>query len=160
MQGLYLLHSEHLAASRDLLAVWNAQTPIPGEVIDSHEAVLAFMPAFPGYPAVGYEDAAGNRHLLFNPADLAAVTAWRDAIDNPVKSTVLSRYQFSQRMTPAERIAIREAGKTDAQVDDFLDLLSLAEQIDLADANVIGGLSLLVSKDLLTEARKTEILVP
>ena len=169
--NITLLHNPMSFASRDFLASLGIPIPEADDVtvaigldtvriVSDHAAAVELCPAFPGYP-VALVEADGVQYQLAFPADWADVTSWAS---NPApavsKPTVLSKYDFSQRMQPAERIAIREAGKTDAQVDDFLDLLSLAEQIDLADVNVIGGLALLVSKGLLTEARKTEILVP
>lgn len=157
-QGLFLLHSEHVTASRDLLALWDAQTPSPGEVVTSHEAAVALMPAFQGYPAVVYEDATGARSTLFNPPDLAAVTAWRNSIDNPSPVTILTHLAFRKRFTFTERTAIEAAAVADPEVRTVQKDFEAAQEIDLTYPDLIAGLTLLMAKGLLTQTRVNEIL--
>ncbi len=159
-QGLFLLHSELVAASRDLLALWQAADPIPGEVVIDHAAAVALMPAFQGYPAVVYEDASGARHCLFNPADLAAVTSWRAGIDNPPPATVMSKYIFSRRFMADEMMAILAIRSTDPAVGLFLQLLDYAQEVDLSDTNIKSGIEYLVSIGKLAQDRATAILTP
>ena len=154
------MHSEYVAASRNFLALWSAASPVPGEVLLDHAACVAMMPNMQGYPTVVYEDAAGQRHVLFNPQNLAAVTAWRDGIDNPPKSTVMSRYVFSQRFHSDEMLAILAAQSTDTAVALFLKLLDYAEQVDLTDTNLTSAFAHMVSAGLLTQDRATAILTP
>lgn len=157
-QGLFLLHSELVAASRDLLALWQAADPIPGEVVTDHAMAVALMPAFQGYPAVVYEDASGERHTLFNPLTMEAITVWREEIDNPPVVTTMSRYAFSQRFHSDEMLAILAAQSTDAAVALFLKLLDYAEQVDLTDTNMQSAIAHMVEAGILTKDRATVIL--
>jgi len=159
-QGLFLLHSDLVQASRDLLTIWQAANPVPGDVVTDHAAAVALMPQFTGYPAVVYEDATGTRHCLFNPLTLETVTAWREGIDNPPKPTVMSQIAFSKRFTPPERIAIRQAAATDPEVFDAMDMLDRTPNPDLVDPLLLECMHLLLSKGLLTQDRATAILTP
>lgn len=159
-KGLFLLHSDYVPASRDLLALWQAETPPPGEVVTDHVAAVALVPAFQGYPSVVYEDAAGARHVLFNPSDMTAVTAWREDIDNPPKPTTLSKYAFSQRFHSDEMIGVLALRLTDPVVGLFLQLMDYAQEIDLTDVNIKSGVEYLVSIGKLTQDRAAAILAP
>lgn len=159
-QGLSLLHSDHVAASRDLLALWTAETPLPGEVVTDHVAAVALVPAFRGYPSVVYEDATGARHVLFNPLTLEAVATWREGIDNPPKAATLSKYAFSQRFHSDEMIGVLALRLTDPVVGLFLQLMDYAQEIDLTDVNIKSGVEYLVSIGKLTQDRAAAILTP
>lgn len=74
------------------------------------------------------------------------------------KHSVVSKLDFLGRFTVTERIGIRNTAKTDAVVEDFMDLLNKAEHVDLASANTIAGLGYLVSIGLITAARRDAIL--
>lgn len=145
-QGLFLLHSELVAASRDFLALWQTATPVPGDVVTEHAAAVALMPNFCGYPAVVYEDAQGQRHCLFNPANLEAVTAWRAIIDTPTTSSEMSRTAFLARFSAAELVEARSLAKEDPVVDLFWMQLVAADVVDLAYQPVIDGVHYLVGK--------------
>lgn len=72
----------------------------------------------------------------------------------------VSSVEFKMLFTSAERVAIREARKTDAVVDDFFDLVEdpRLTYVDLALPSVQGALQYLVAVELLTEERVPEIL--
>jgi len=70
----------------------------------------------------------------------------------------LTRIKFKQRMTQAERIAIRNAAKTDDIIFDFMDLVSEATYIDLSLPETIGGVQYLESQGHLAAGRADEIL--
>lgn len=144
--NLYLLHSELVEASRELLTLWDTANPIPGEVVTDHAAAVALMPQFAGYPAVVYEDASGKRHCLFNPVDIAAVTTWRDGIDSPSPVTTMSRTAFLSRFTSTELVEARALAKTDPVVDLFWMQLLAADVVDLTYQPVIDGVRYLVGK--------------
>lgn len=58
----------------------------------------------------------------------------------PSSVRMVAVYNFKARLTAAERIAIRNAAKTDADVADFLDLLeSIRVGVDLDDPMLTGG---------------------
>jgi hypothetical protein len=64
---------------------------------------------------------------------------------------------FKQRLTAAERIAIRAAATSDPVIADFLDLLSSASTVDLDHADTVSGVDYLVSTELLTAERAAEL---
>jgi len=78
----------------------------------------------------------------------------------PVKTW--SELEIKRKFTAAERIGIRAAAKTDAAVEDFMDMLQAATRAGgriRADApDFVSGLDYLVSTDLLAQARRDEIL--
>lgn len=86
---------------------------------------------------------------------------WSDGTFSPYKEpywkTVMSRYEFLTLFTLEERTAIREAAKTDPVIEDMLQLLGIAEEIDIADPNTSGGLDYIAGKGLITPERCTEI---
>jgi len=144
-----------------LLTIWQAADPIPGDVVTDHAAAVALMPAFRGYPAVVYEDATGERHCLFNPLTLEAVTAWRGGIDNPPVVTTMSVTAFYARFTETELKAARELAKTDSDVDLFWVRVQGAAStgIDLTYPPVVKGVNYLVGKiDGFDQARADAIL--
>jgi hypothetical protein len=60
-------------------------------------------------------------------------------VDPPVKTTtVIGPIQFMLRFSPGERVAIRNAAKTDPLIEDFLTILNDVRtlQVDLADPSV------------------------
>lgn len=72
--------------------------------------------------------------------------------------TIFSVREFRNRFTLEEQIAIRQASMTDMQVGLVYDEFQSAQYIDLNDPAVEQGLSLYVDKNLITEARKIELL--
>lgn len=84
----------------------------------------------------------------------------REAVDlaSAAYEIPMTEIEFLRRFTVQERIAIRNAAKTDDVIVDFLDLLSKANGIYRSSQSTIAGLDYLVSKSLITSARKAEIL--
>lgn len=72
----------------------------------------------------------------------------------------VSPVQFKMLFTSMERVAIREARKTDPTVDDFFDLMEdpRLTYVDLALPSVQGALHYLATTSLITDARIPEIL--
>lgn len=65
---------------------------------------------------------------------------------------------FLQRLTEAERIAIRAAARTDPKVEDLLDLIHHAGgEIDLDAGFIAQGFAYLVSQGLISPARLAQI---
>lgn len=85
-----------------------------------------------------------------------------EVVVNPVvevvkpEVTVISKLEFTRRMTQTERIAIRNS--TDDIVIDFKELLDMSPNIDVTDVDVVAGINYLVSINLLTSERSTAIL--
>ena len=62
------------------------------------------------------------------------------------------------RFTDAEFTGVLAASKTDVEVEGWYARFSAATVINLEDQRTIDGINLLVSKNLLTPARATQIL--
>ena len=95
--------------------------------------------------------AARPTTMLWNESTLAF------DIPAPVPPTEWTRTEFMRRFTAPERIACRNAEKTDPIVEDFFDLLRNATVLVSNDPDVTAGLAYLVSVGLLTQARADEI---
>jgi hypothetical protein len=74
-------------------------------------------------------------------------------LDDPV---TVSSYEFLNRFTQAERIAIRAS--TDVYVQDFITLVQAAQVVNTSNETMIAGMAYLVTLGLLTSERKDEIL--
>lgn len=86
-----------------------------------------------------------------------AILAQREAARLAVVGTTvpLTRYEFLGRFTAGERVAIRELARTDAIVEDFMEMMKLSGNVSLVLAR--PGLNYLVIKGALTQARADEI---
>ena len=73
-------------------------------------------------------------------------------------SPAISKLDFLKRLTFAERVAIETASESDAKIRVVKESLRLSEEIRLDDPEMVAGLELYVSKGLITEERKNEIL--
>lgn len=156
---LTLLHDPNNAASTAFLALYGTS----GAVITGHDACVAAFPNIQGFPTVVYQDAAGNNHALYNPGTMEAVTAWQAGIDNPPAPptpTVISKYAFASRFTPAERQSVLAATASDVILQDARSMLDMAQDVDLTDPNTANYVNYLASKSLLTASRATAILTP
>jgi hypothetical protein len=71
---------------------------------------------------------------------------------------VITRLAFMNRFTMQELAAIYTAAKTEVMVEVFLEKLKLAEEVNLTDAQTIGGVQALAASGLLSEARVQEVL--
>lgn len=71
---------------------------------------------------------------------------------------VWTSYEFLRRFTWQERSAIRIAGFDDDAVADFLTLCTAAQEVVSDDPVTQAGMDYLVSLNLLTPARRAEIL--
>lgn len=72
------------------------------------------------------------------------------------KTELLTQLAFLRRFTAPERIAIRAS--TDPIIVDFLHLLTLAQDIELADPDTVAGVNYLEQQGLLSAGRAAEIL--
>ena len=71
---------------------------------------------------------------------------------------ILSKLEFLELFTSAERISIRTARGQGASLDDYLYLLELAEEVNLDSANTQGGVMMLEQAGILAAGRAAEIL--
>jgi hypothetical protein len=76
----------------------------------------------------------------------------------PDYGTKISRLALKLRMTADERKNIRAAAESNADVFDFMDLLSDSTYIDLTRAETVGGVNSLETAGLLGPGRADEIL--
>lgn len=73
-------------------------------------------------------------------------------------SRTLTRLGYLQRFSAQERIAIKTAAATDPVVADLLELLSATQEVRLDSAATRQGLGYLVQQEIITDARRQEIL--
>lgn len=82
----------------------------------------------------------------------------RDFVARPaLRLRTMTPHAFLELFTPQERIGIRTAAKTDVVIEDYLDLLSKANEVNLDSTNTVNGVGYLVMQGLLTAARGAEI---
>ena len=125
-----------------------------------HNAIVAVCPI----NGISIGNASDKTTWTFKALETATteqITAAQSVIDNADLSILddpatCSAYEFLQRFTQAERIAIEASD--DVYVRDFSSLLKAAQEIDFDDSNTLAGMAYLVTLGLLTEERKNEIL--
>jgi hypothetical protein len=118
-----------------------------GTLTADQEAVLPLIPA-PKTPSRMWADAP------------AAVAVAAPAPASVTGSALLpiTRLAFLNRFTTAERIAVRDAAKTNPVVEDFMDMISLAGFIDLGRTDTQLGVGYLAQQGYLTAERAQAIL--
>lgn len=72
--------------------------------------------------------------------------------------TVFTSLEFRDLFTINEQLAIRESQLTDMEVGLVYDMMLSAQSIDISDPRTVQGMDLLVSKGLITNERRDEIL--
>jgi len=89
-----------------------------------------------------------------------AVEVWNPAVLNfyTKPDATISKLEYLRRFTQDERIAIRGAAAQSPQLADYLELLTLAEEIRLTDPDISIALSMLEQVGLLAPGRSAEIL--
>ena len=76
----------------------------------------------------------------------------------PPPPPIITKLAFRYRLTDAEYVGILTAAKADVEVAAWVETFNMVSQVNLDDPRTASGLDMMVSKDLLTEERKTEIL--
>ena len=73
---------------------------------------------------------------------------------------IISPVQFKLLFTSEERVAIKSARTTDPVIDDFFDIIDdpRLSEVNLNLTSTIDALKYLVTKNLITEVRKNQIL--
>lgn len=71
---------------------------------------------------------------------------------------IITKIAMLTRLTDAEYVGILAAAKTDVEVEGWLGRFNAANTINLEDSRTVAGINLLVTKNLLTQARATAIL--
>lgn len=72
--------------------------------------------------------------------------------------TVFTSLEFRDLFTINEQLAIRESQLVDMEVGLVYDMMLSAQNIDISDPRTIQGMDLLVTKGLITNERRNEIL--
>ena len=76
----------------------------------------------------------------------------------PAAARILTKVAYLKRFTQAERMAIRGAAKESPQVEDYVELLNLSEEVDLDDPETVLGVNTLEAAGLIGAGRAAEIL--
>jgi hypothetical protein len=71
---------------------------------------------------------------------------------------VLTKYQFLDRFTQEERVAIRAAALTDGVLQDFMEMLEVSGEVILANPKTAAGANYIESIGLVAAGRAAEIL--
>lgn len=71
---------------------------------------------------------------------------------------VWTAYEFLQRLTSQERRLVWNRSKTDDDIAEFLMFAQAAQEIVSNDPATVAGMDMLVAKNILSAARKAEIL--
>ena len=87
----------------------------------------------------------------------AEVTPEGDIVGT-VTGRVMTKLEFLRRFTQAERVAIRTVAKSNGQLEDYMAMIDLAQEIDTADADTKAGVQMLELVGLIAEGRAAEIL--
>ena len=81
-----------------------------------------------------------------------------DPVSTPPTTWIITKLAMITRFTNPEYVGIVSAKKTDVTVEAWYDAFYAAANVNLQDQRCIDGVNFLVSKNLLTQARATEIL--
>jgi hypothetical protein len=111
------------------------------------------------FPLAPSDDQACSEVNGINKAELEFSYTW-DTDSCSFVSTpkrIISRKDFLKKFTPQEYAGIKGATQQNAVVDYYWQLFMVAENIDLADLDVLGGLSALEQLGLLASGRAMEI---
>jgi len=76
----------------------------------------------------------------------------------PTHRTRLTRLEFRNLFTQAEKQALYTAAQSSVDVQIYLDDVNAAQYIETTDASTVNGLGALVAAGILTQARADEIL--
>lgn len=82
-----------------------------------------------------------------------------DPPSQPIPPTrILSKLAYLRLFTQDERIAIRTASDLNPALFDYLEMLKLADEIDLNDTDTVGAVMMLEAAGLIAEGRAAEVL--
>jgi acyl-CoA synthetase (AMP-forming)/AMP-acid ligase II len=72
--------------------------------------------------------------------------------------TALTKLEYLRRFTQAERIAIRAAAAQSPVLDDYMQLMELATEVDTSDTDTVTAVRMLEQAGLIAAGRADEIL--
>ena len=99
-----------------------------------------------------------ERKVVVVTQAIEPLTDSEPVIPAPDYGTRISRLAFKLRMTADERKSIRVAAESNADLYDFMDLLSDSTYIDLSRAETIAGVGQLEAAGLIATGRGDEVL--
>lgn len=164
-----ILHSALVESSRNLMAELGVDPQLNEDIITApngwqvcakHSYAVTVCPNFSAYPTCVVIDAGGQMRVKSPVGSLADCEAFTNDLGNPGVKTIFTPFEFSQRFTFAEQVAIETAGETDASVRVVMRQFQTAQDIDLDNQACQQGVMLLASKGLLTTPRAVAILAP
>ena len=134
------------ATERDALGVALLESETPKAILSYREAVRR----------------ASNRaeielSLLDNMTDINAYTWQVEPFDYPSNKS-LTHLEFLRRFTSDERIAITQAGLSNAAIADYIKMLDVAKFINTTDSDVAAGVQSLEAACVIDVGRAAEIL--
>jgi hypothetical protein len=71
---------------------------------------------------------------------------------------IISKLEFLRLFSAEERITLRTVAKSNPVVEDYMQLLELAEEINLDDPDTVSGVQIMEAATLLGAGRSAEIL--
>jgi hypothetical protein len=95
---------------------------------------------------------------LIEKYELSGAGFFRVEPDPPQEKTFMPKIDFLRLFTQSERIAIRTAAKTNAQIEDYQDMLNAATVVSLQDEDMISGIPLLEAAGLIGPGRAAQVL--
>lgn len=105
-----------------------------------------------------YETQVGKLGDTVSVMQNGTVVVTNEYVYVPPTNTILSKLEFQRRFTQAERIGIRAARAISPELDDFMELLNSADNVDLTDPTLVAGMNILAQAGLITNERKAIIL--
>lgn len=100
----------------------------------------------------------GNRHYQMLKEWEAEGNTIQPYVAPTVRVTSIEPEEFFDRFTEAEQDAIIAESYNDVKTKKFYDRMMMQKSVELESQKLLNGMDYLVSKNLITEARKTEIL--
>lgn len=70
----------------------------------------------------------------------------------------LAKIDFLKRFTQAERMAIRAAGRSNPEVEDYIELMNAATVVHRDDPDMVRGITLMEAAGVLAAGRAAQIL--
>lgn len=125
-----------------------------GVVVNAVEYTPESASAMQGYDAIIQSDIGGPGWGWSQENGLTPPMA-QEAVDYGAKISVRD---FLRRFAIAERIAIREARRTDMVVEDFMSLMEADGTVRPKHPDTLAGIGYLVQQGLLTQERSTIIM--
>ena len=104
------------------------------------------------YATISYRE-----NLRDYPTSVDFPNGERPELDKTIKNS-LTKYQFMSRFNKDERKSITALAKSNADIEDWMALFELTEEINLNDPQTIAGVQMLEAGEIIGVGRAVEIL--